>query len=309
MSSNINQIPTAATSILATDKMYLGRSPFGVTDDRYILGSSIIGQFSPLTTKGDLYTYSTLATRLAVGSSDGQILQVSSVAATGLAWSTATYPSIATGTGTILRADGTNWVATTATYPATTAINRIFYSTANNVVGELATTNRASLSTSATGVPTWLALTNGQIVIGSTAGAPAAASLSAGPGISISGGSNTITISGTGSGIGWTEVTGTTQAMTADNGYVANNAGVVTFTLPATAAFGTAINVLGKGAGGWAVAQNAGQSIRIGSATTTVGVGGSLASTNAFDSFELICTTANTIWTAIGGVQGNLTIV
>ena len=34
-------------------------------------------------------------------------------------FSTATYPSIATGTGKILRADGTNWAATTATYPNT----------------------------------------------------------------------------------------------------------------------------------------------------------------------------------------------
>jgi|SRR6188508_145469 len=34
-------------------------------------------------------------------------------------FSTATYPATATGTGTILRADGTNWVASTATYPNT----------------------------------------------------------------------------------------------------------------------------------------------------------------------------------------------
>jgi len=33
--------------------------------------------------------------------------------------STATYPSTATGTGKILRADGTNWVPSTATYPDT----------------------------------------------------------------------------------------------------------------------------------------------------------------------------------------------
>lgn len=39
------------------------------------------------------------------------------------AFSTATYPSIATGTGKILRADGTNWVATTATYPDTAGTN------------------------------------------------------------------------------------------------------------------------------------------------------------------------------------------
>ncbi len=36
-----------------------------------------------------------------------------------LNFSTATYPSTATGTGKILRADGTNWVASTATYPDT----------------------------------------------------------------------------------------------------------------------------------------------------------------------------------------------
>lgn len=35
------------------------------------------------------------------------------------AFSTATYPSTATGTGKILRADGTNWSASTATYPNT----------------------------------------------------------------------------------------------------------------------------------------------------------------------------------------------
>jgi len=34
-------------------------------------------------------------------------------------YSTATYPATATGTGTILRANGTNWVASTATYPDT----------------------------------------------------------------------------------------------------------------------------------------------------------------------------------------------
>ncbi len=48
----------------------------------------------------------------------GKVLQG---AGTGIGptFSTATYPSTATGTGKILRADGTNWVATTATYPDT----------------------------------------------------------------------------------------------------------------------------------------------------------------------------------------------
>jgi hypothetical protein len=156
-------------------------------------------------------------------------------------------------------------------------------------------------------VPTNMA--NGQVMIGNTTGGPKAANLTAGTGITITNAANSITISSTGSGIGWTEVTGTTQTIVADAGYVANNASLVTFTLPATAAFGTAINIIGKGAGGWAIAQLASQSIRFGSVSTTVGVGGSLSSTNAYDSITLICTTANTTWTMLSAPQGTLTIV
>lgn len=101
-------------------------------------------------------------------------------------------------------------------------------------------------------------------------------------------------------GFDWNEVLvmGPT-AMAVNNGYVANNAGLVTLTLPVTAAFGTVIRVAGKGAGGWLIAQNGGQNIQVGNVSSTIGVGGSVASTNAFDAIELLCTTANTTWTAL----------
>jgi hypothetical protein len=149
--------------------------------------------------------------------------------------------------------------------------------------------------------------TNGQLLIGNGTGYTLA-NLTAGAGVSISNGSGSITIAGTGSGIGWTEVTGTTQAATPDNGYVSNNVSLVSVTLPVTAAFGTALTIVGKGAGGWSILQNSGQNVQVGSVSSAAGVGGSVSSTNRYDAIDLICTQANTTWTVLS-VQGNLTVV
>ena len=112
----------------------------------------------------------------------------------------------------------------------------------------------------------------------------------------------------------WSEVTGTSQAAAVNNAYVANNAGLVTITLPTTAAVGDRILVVGKGAGGWKIAQNASEQIifREGGTDavdeTTIGTGGSVASTDDYDSIELVCTTADTTWRCISA-KGNLTLV
>lgn len=71
--------------------------------------------------------------------------------------STATYPGTATTAGTILRADGTNWTATTATYPTTTTINQILYSSAANTIAGITTANNQVLVTGATGIPAFSA--------------------------------------------------------------------------------------------------------------------------------------------------------
>jgi len=90
---------------------------------------------------------------------------------------------------------GTASAFSTATFPPTTTINRILYSTANNTVSELATANQGVLTTGATGIPVITPLaTNGQVIIGSTAGVPAAATLTAGANVTITNGANSITI-------------------------------------------------------------------------------------------------------------------
>jgi len=196
----------------------------------------------------------------------------------------------------------------TATYPLTTTINQLLYSSAANTVGGLATANRAVITTGATGIPVATALaTDGQLIIGSTAGAPAAATLTAGAGISVVNGSNSITINATGSGMAWENVTDATKAMVVNTGYFADRALGVTFTLPDTAALGSSVIITGI-QGSWTLAQNAGETIYFGTSATTTGIGGSLASTDDEDCVELVCRVANTDWQVLS-VQGNITVV
>lgn len=105
-----------------------------------------------------------------------------------------------------------------------------------------------------------------------------------------------------------TVVAGTSQAMAVNNSYVSNNAGLVTLTLPSTAAVGSVMQVSGLGAGGWKIAQNAGQLIRFNSAVSTTGVGGSLASTAQSNSVTIQCVVADTTF-VVTAVSGNLDIV
>lgn len=112
---------------------------------------------------------------------------------------------------------------------------------------------------------------------------------------------------GGGGGITWNEVTGTSQTAAVDNGYITNNAGLVTVTLPATASVGDVVRVAGYGAGGWRIAQNAGDIIHFLGTDTTTGATGRLDSTNRYDAVELLCTVANDEWVVISSM-GNITI-
>lgn len=153
-------------------------------------------------------------------------------------------------------------------------------------------------------------LTNGQLLIGNTGSDPTASTLTAGSNISITNGGGSISIAATGAaGFSWTQVSGTSQSMSSNNGYIANNAALVTLSLPASSSVGAELSIVGQGAGGFTISQAAGQQIHIGNVASTLGAGGSVSSTNQYDSLNLVCITANTIWTTVGGVQGTLNIV
>jgi hypothetical protein len=96
-------------------------------------------------------------------------------------------------------------------------------------------------------------------------------------------------------------VTGTSQQAVVNASYIPNNASLVIITLPATAAVGQRLSVVGNGAGGWRIAQNAGQTINKSGTATTAGTGGSLSSANRYDTAHLVCTVANTTWVFSSG--------
>lgn len=110
------------------------------------MSASTVTQYAPLVGGASNAVSST-----AVGSA-GQVFR-SSGAGVNPVWSTATFPATATTTGTVLRADGTNWVITQSTFADLYAASAILYSNGANNVAGLATANNAILNTSATGVP------------------------------------------------------------------------------------------------------------------------------------------------------------
>ncbi len=93
------------------------------------------------------------------------------------------------------------------------------------------------------------------------------------------------------------EVTGTSQAAAVNTTYIANNGSQVVVTLPASAAIGDYIEIIGKGAGGWKMTANTGQTIKVANTTTTSA--GSIASANTNDCIRVKCITNNTTWVEV----------
>jgi hypothetical protein len=131
-----------------------------------------------------------------------------------------------------------------------------------------------------------------------------------GVGCTTTGAGNTVTIDVTTVGFDWVNVTGVSDTMVKEHGYAANNAGLVTLTLPAPGGtqFGDTIRVMGVGAGGWKIAQGAGQQIIIGANSTTIGAAGYVQATTTTDAIELVCGPDDLTWRCVVAPQGNPTV-
>lgn len=181
----------------------------------------------------------------------------------------------------------------TATYPATTTISQFLYSSSNNVVAGLATVNRAVLGTNATGVPVFSALSDGQVVIGSTSGFPTGANLTAATGVKITNGSNTISIAATGMGLNWSESSGSFTAVIG-HGYFSTTAAVIT--LPASPAVGDCVAIACDTNGLVTITANTGQMLRVGKVLSAVA--GTSASSSIGDTLYFVFKETDSTWFA-----------
>jgi hypothetical protein len=119
----------------------------GVTTWSQVSGGGIVGivgvpnggtGLTALTQHGVLIGNAANNINVTAAGSAGQVL-TSGGASADPTWTTATFPSTATSTGTILRADGTNWSATTSTYPTTSSAGTILASGSANAITATAT--------------------------------------------------------------------------------------------------------------------------------------------------------------------------
>ena len=162
---------------------------------------------------------------------------------------------------------------TTATYPSTVSKGDVLVASADNVIGIVAGATTAGYVLTANGAAT----------------APTFQAASGG-------------------GLTWSIKTSDLNPMVVDNGYIANKAGLLTFTLPTTCAVGKVLRVTGMNtAVGWRIAQSANQIIHFGTSTTTTGAGGYIEATNIHDSVELVCCVADLEFIVVSST-GNITI-
>lgn len=204
------------------------------------------------------------------------------------------------------------------------AINSTINSTTAGVVNSSntgllsssATTNHAVQVGNASGQLTSLAVgATNQVLLGNTGADPSwgtvpnaalassSITVTAGTGISVSGSpvslGGTVTLSSVGGGVTWSVITSTPTTAVVNNGYFVNNAGQLSLALPATSAVGDVIKVVNiNNSTGTKFTQATGQTISIGTSTTTSGASGSLTSSAVGNTITLVCRTANTTWWA-----------
>ena len=184
---------------------------------------------------------------------------------------------------------GTAPAFSTATYPATTAQGDLLLSTSANTIQALTKDTTATRYLSNTGTNNNAAWAQVALATGVSGTLPPA-----------NGGRNTVSES----------TTSNTVQMAVNTTYIATStdgATLVTYTLPATAAVGDIVKIIGKSTAFWAIAQNATDTCHNGNLSTTPGATGTITTAHVWASVTLECITASSIW-AVTASAGTITL-
>jgi hypothetical protein len=197
------------------------------------------------------------------------------------------------GSAYIYRASGTDVaVADGGTGASTLTQNGVLYGNATSAVGITAEGG------------------TGTILVGTTSAAPSWLATGAEGKVLTSHNGSALTWETPGAGTTWlTKADATANATaTVNYSYTINHAtpaNLLTITLPATAAVGDRVEIVGNTAGMWSLVAATGDTIKVIGATTSAG--GSVSATVQYDCIEVVCTVADTTWVACKSM-GNLTI-
>ena len=133
------------------------------------------------------------------------------------------------------------------------------------------------------------------MLLGSTGADPAFGTLTTTTGVAFTTGAASLAVNVKNGGFAVSPVAGTSQAMSVQTCYIANNASATTFTLPASAAVGDMILVIGGSANiaGWVIQAGVGQTIYQGAGASTSG-GTATSAAHHAEAALLVCTAANT---------------
>lgn len=169
------------------------------------------------------------------------------------------------------------------------------------------TSNGVLLGNGTSAISALAALTNGQIIIGSTGSSPVPSTLTSGTSISISSIDGSITINDVTADVPWLVITLAQVAVNRES-YITNGIIPVVITLPLDGASSIGDQfAITTGTQQWVLAQNASDRIQIRNSTTTIGTLGSLASSALGDTIYVIKRATN-MWQVVSYI-GTITVV